>query len=173
MKFKKDIIIFIGIYAIIVIIAVKGFIFPDFDWFNYKLYNCWAFLTDRISSDFFVGNFRTCFNPMIDLPEYFLLWKLNSHPYLFSVICALDSVLFLFLVYKITEDFFSKIIEETKNNYLLKLIKFFPLIYIMFMPVLFYQTCFDQNDIKIGLLILSAFFIFEKNIADINKVFSI
>lgn len=104
---KRDIFIFIGLYAAVVLFAVNNFMFPDFDWFNYRFYNCWSFLSDRMSVDFLVGNLRTCFSPLIDLPEYFLLFKLNFHPYLFSVICLFDNVLLLFLVYKISEAFFS------------------------------------------------------------------
>ena len=155
MNYKKDICVFFGIYAFMAFIAIVFLIFPDFDWLNYRMYNCWAFLTDRMSVDFLAGNFRTCFNPIIDLPEYLLLWKLNNHPYLYNIICLFDSVCLLFLVYK-----FSCLLFNCRGFYS----KSFPVAYIAVSPVMMLQMSFDQNDIKIALLLFIAFYIFIKNI---------
>ncbi len=177
MKWKKDLFIFITIYIVMVCVAISNFPLPDWDWFNYRFYNCWAFLTDRMTTDFFAGNFRTCFNPLIDIPEYLLLWKLNSHPYIFIFVGMIDSVLLLFLVYKIAEDFFLKdcILSKTtptqsistnnlseKHIYSVAII--FSLLYVLLSPVMIQQMAFGVNDVKIAVFILLAFLVFKKNI---------
>lgn len=168
MKIKNNLLIFLGIYTVLALFAVIFVVFPDYDWFNYKFYNCWAFLTDRMSVDFLAANFRTCFNPLIELPSYLLLWKLNNHPYLFLVITVLDSAIFLFLVYKISSFFVDKLLLwKPLNNFKFQnififLLKIFPAIYTAFSPVMLQQMSFDQNDVKIGIIILAAFWILLK-----------
>ncbi len=152
MKYKNDILIFLGIWIFLYLVSVNNLIFPDFDWFNYRFYNCWAFLNDRMQTDFFASNFRTCFSPLIDLPEYFLLFKLNNYPYLFIFVTLLDNVALLFLVYKITTYIF-------KFEGLLKL---FPLFYVAISPVLMLEMGFDQNDVKVAFLCLLSFYFLLK-----------
>lgn len=179
MNLKRDFICFITIYFVLFCVAIGFLVLPDYDWFNYHFYDSWAFLTDRITTDFFAGNFRTYFNPLINLPEYFFLLKLNLHPYLFSFICLFDSAVLLFLVYKIAEDFFSNdcVLSENippthirnvtnnlqgKSLYVFAI--FFSVIYICFSPLMLQQTSFNANDTKIAVFILLAFLIFKKNI---------
>lgn len=153
MRLKNDIIIFSSIFVFLCVIVLNFLIFPDFDWLNYRFYNCWAFLTGRLSQDFIVSNFRTCINPLIDIPDYFLLFKLNNHPYFFIFISILDSTFFIFLVYKIAYEFL--------NN---KFAVLFSVAYIAASPVMMLQMSFDQNDIKIAVLCLLAFYLILKNI---------
>lgn len=167
---KNDVWVFLGIYIFLAVIAVIFVIFPDYDWYNYKFYNCWAFLTDRLSIDFLAANFRTCFSPLIELPEYLLLWKLNNHPYLFIVLTLFDSSFFLFLLYKISSFFVDKLlswrsIESFRfSKFFIFLVKIFPVFYIAFSPAMVQQMSFDQNDVKIGIIILTAFFILLRNL---------
>ena len=168
MKLKNDIWVFLGIYTLVALFAVIFVIFPDYDWFNYKFYNSWAFLTDRMATDFLPANFRTCFNPLIELPTYFAVLKLNNHPYLFIILTLLDTAFFLFLVYKISSFFVDKLLKWRPistfkfSKILIFSAKIFPVIYTVFSPAMLQQMSFDQNDVKIGIIVLSGFCILLK-----------
>ena len=155
MKYFRDFIVFFTILLILSIVTFQNMMFPDFDWFNYRFYNCWAFLTDRMTQDFYAANFRTCFNPLIDIPDYFLLLKLNNHPYIFTVISLLDTTCLLFLVYKIAGFFFNR------NGFWKQI---FSLSYVLVSPVIMLQMTFDQNDVKIAFLCLLAFYLILRNV---------
>ena len=111
---KQDMIFFIIITLFVYIISILYLTIPDFDFLNYQAYNCYSLLNDRFSHDFLVSNTRSCYNPLIYLPEYLLMFKLNNHPYIFILISQLDTIIALFLVYKILKKAFS--VKKSKNN---------------------------------------------------------
>lgn len=158
MRYRKDILIFLGIWIILYLVTLNNLIFPDFDWFNYRFYNCWAFLNDRMQTDFFASNFRTCFNPLLDLPEYFLMFKLNNYPYLFLFVTLFDNTLLLYLVYKISQIIF-------KGRYLCV----YSLLYVAVSPVLLLETNFAANDVKVAILCLLSLYLLLKSRLIVEK----
>ena len=130
---------------------------PNWDFFNYKLYNLWAFENNRLGIDIIASNLRTCYNPIIDLPEYFLMHKLNEHPLIFLCLCVLDSILLMFCVYKISDYVFKNL-----PNKLRIISVIFSVIFIINTPRMFSQMSFDSNDVKIGLLCIIAIIILVK-----------
>ncbi|MEE8663720.1 MAG: hypothetical protein SOH81_09090 [Acetobacter sp.] len=70
---------------------------------NYHLYNAWAFLTDRQGQDIFPADLQTFFNPLGDIPSYFLGAGILSHaPHLFAAVQGCWYGLFLIILWSIT-----------------------------------------------------------------------
>ena len=57
---------------------------------NYHLYNPWAYLAGRMSTDLFAAGIQTFFSPYLDIPYYLLATRwLPSHPALIAFIMGL------------------------------------------------------------------------------------
>lgn len=95
-----DILVYIAILLLFFTANVLVPMLPDWDWYNYRAYNCWAFLNDRLTVDFMASNLRTCINPLLLLPEYFLSLNIKNY-YLFALIGNIDISFLMFIVYKI------------------------------------------------------------------------
>lgn len=64
---------------------------------NYHLYNPWAFLHDRFGTDLFAAGIQTYFNPLLDLPYYFIALKwLANEPRAVAFLMGLPFGLMLF-----------------------------------------------------------------------------
>ena len=118
----------------------------DFDFLNYHNYIAYAFLNNRIDIDFMPANYHSYLNPYIDTVFYGLMKILNTHPYIFYSISALDNSVFLFMVYKLTK-YVLKI--QNKIKYVI-----LTLLYIAFTPILTDSLDFSKNDIFVGSLVL-------------------
>ncbi len=137
-----------------------GIIFRNnisWDFLSYHYYNGWAFLNDRLNTDFFPAMFRTYFNPVLDSCLYFLITKLNNHPYLFLFISGFNLGMFLFVSYK----FFEFIFNENKEQ---KIYILFGLILTFISPLLLICVDFSYLEITLSILAFSALLIFAKNI---------
>lgn len=157
--YSKDILIFLLLFIILSIISVFIVQCPDWDFYNYHYYNGYAFLNDRIGTDFLPANFRTYINPYYESFLYFLMTKLNNHPYVFLSITSLDNALFLFLIYKIT-DF---IIVEP-NKIIKSIIILLSLGYIAFTPIMIDGYNYSMNDIAVGNFVLISLYLLLKNL---------
>ena len=98
---KQNLIIFSIFLCLFGGIMIYAPTLPDWDFYNYRWYNCWAILNDRIFTDFFAANQRTCFNTLLDLPMFLWLNKMNFHPIIFLFTGALSHALCFFFLYKI------------------------------------------------------------------------
>lgn len=157
---KIDIAVFVTIFIFLFIVSVLFLTTPDFDFFNYQAYNCYSLLNNRFSQDFFAANTRTCINPILYLPEYLLMFKLNNHPYIFILISLLDSVFLLFLVYKLTILSF----KDKLNNCILGITVLFSVIYVACSPVMMNILDFSRGDGKIAVLCLLGLYLVLKNV---------
>lgn len=159
---KTDILIFFSIWAFYSLLSALNPIMPDFDWQNYHHYNAWAVLNDRLNFDFLAANSRTCFNPICNIINYFLMSKLNNHPYLFFVISSLDSAFLMFFAYKIINYLFS----GTEKLWLRRTSLIFSFLFLFYTPLIINETDFSRNDAFVGMFVLSGFYIFIKNYFD-------
>ncbi len=158
-SYKVDICVFLFLFIILSLISIFIVQCPDWDFYNYHYYNGWAFFNDRIGTDFLAANFRSYINPIADGINFFLISRLNNHPYIFLSLTSLDNALFLYLIYKIT----NFVIEE-QNKIIKIIILILTLGYVAFTPILFDGYNFSMNDIFIGNFILFSFYLLIKNL---------
>ena len=93
--------IFIGSF---ICVQTKYEVLWDFG--NYHYYNAWAFLNDRLNFDIVPASINTFFNPLLDLPLYFIIEYLNDN---LIISCALQGIWFgllLFVFFKFASLFF-------------------------------------------------------------------
>lgn len=66
-------------FALCVGVIAAVFMRQDFSWDlqNYHLYNAWSFLNDRLHVDLAPAMFQSYFNPLLDVPHYWLSVSLN------------------------------------------------------------------------------------------------
>ena len=132
---------------------------PKFDWYNYRAYNCWAFLNGRLPVDFFAANIRTCINPIINLPEYFLMMNVKNF-YLSTILENLDLSLLMVFVYKIIA-----FVLKEKSKLICVIITLFCIAYIVESPMLYVLSPIGgRGDVLIALLCLIGFYYLIKNI---------
>lgn len=158
---KKDILIFLIIFIIQSCVSIFFLQCPDWDFYNYHYYIGYAFLNDRLGTDFLAANFRTCINPYADAITYFLIKSLNNHPYCFLIIHSLDSTVLVYLVYKITDFLIAPADKILKYLSVLLCVG-----YILFSPILIDGYNYSMNDVFVSDFILISFYLFIKNIFD-------
>ncbi len=78
----------------------------NWDFTNYHYYNAFAFLNNRLNYDIVPSSVNTFFNPLLDLPLYFLIQNFNHLPNVIYAIQGLWFGLLLFAFYKIVRLFF-------------------------------------------------------------------
>ena len=108
-NWKREIFFIVLIWVLLATIYFLFPAIPDWDWLNYKAFNCFSFLTHRgFDIDFFPGNMRTCITPVVDILTFWTIFKLQNHPYLFAFLSLWDSVLVVFMIYKFADYIFDK-----------------------------------------------------------------
>ena len=160
-----DILVFIAILLLFFTANVLVPMLPDWDWYNYRAYNCWAFLNDRLTVDFMASNLRTCINPLLLLPEYFLSLNIKNY-YLFALIGNIDISFLMFMVYKIAE-----VIFPTKKKSTIIGIGIFSTLYVFLSPMMLKLSPIGSHfDVKIALLcILGLYFLLKNLFIDDSK----
>ena len=148
-------ILFLIISCILSVVYFKG---PDFDFYSYHYHNGWAFLHNRINTDFLPCIFRSYFNPVLDSFMYLTLKVLNYNPLAFILVSGLKYGFFMFFAYKICEVIFFK--EEEKFQFS----TVFCLIFAGLSPVLLNCITFDKTDIQVGVFILIGLYLYLKYI---------
>ena len=103
---KKEVWNDIFCFSVLMIFAGFTSIYLGFDRsldvFNYHIYNPFAFLNDRLTTDFMPASKESYFNPLMDIPYYLAVKYLNNYPYLVGFLGGFSYALFLFMIYKIT-----------------------------------------------------------------------
>ncbi len=163
-KYISNVLLFFVCWLFYGIIANIWVQFPDWDWFNYQHYNAWAFLNDRINTDFLAANYHSYINPYLNLVQYFGLLKLNSHPRIFIFLSVIDGAFLLFLTYKIS-DILLNFSKKWKYVFI-----FLSILYAALSPIMFEIMDFSRYDGYIAVLELLSFYILLKNLfADASK----
>lgn len=129
------------------------------DFYNYHYYNAYAFLNNRYDIDVVPAFINSFYNPLVELPAYFLINALNEHPVLFSAIMGIPYGILLFITFKILCLFFDS-----------GTIKGQALIGTAFLICLFGYTTFSQistttHEIPLSCFVLTAFYLMIKDIA--------
>lgn len=76
------------------------------DFTNYHYYNAFAFLHDRLNYDIVPASLNTFFNPLIELPFYFIIQYFNDQPTIAYALQGIWFGLLLFAFYKCCTLFF-------------------------------------------------------------------
>ncbi|MBR1605449.1 MAG: hypothetical protein IJ660_05025 [Alphaproteobacteria bacterium] len=149
--------------ALLIIFVVLGgclkLIYPTdllWDLLNYHYYNPWALVHDRLGYDIAPATLNTFFNPLLDLPFYFMIRLWNDIPSLIRFLQGTSYGLLIFVFYKIATLFFD--IKKQKLAFFLTI-----LIATTGFSVLS-QVGIVSNEIQIAVLILWGFYIILKAI---------
>ncbi|MBQ8465972.1 MAG: hypothetical protein IJ545_08195 [Alphaproteobacteria bacterium] len=143
----------------VIVCGTKQMIFPydnAWDLVNYHYYNAWAFSNDRLGYDIAPATLHTYFNPLMDLPFYWMIQYWNDYPHLIAFMQGAWSGLLLFVFYKIVLLFFDVTSEKIKI-----------LLTIMIAATGFSflsQVGTTTNEIQVSFLILCGFYLIARNI---------
>lgn len=133
------------------------------DWANYHYYNPWAFLNNRVGYDIAPASINTYFNPLIDLPYYFMVQYLNDYPKLVSALQGTYYGVMLFFIYKIARMFWGD--DSWKSIVKVGLV----LMIAGTGFTSFSQIATTSNGMQISILVLSALYILFKTIGQPQK----
>lgn len=126
------------------------------DFTNYHYYNAFAFLNNRMNYDIVPASVNTFFNPLIDLPFYFLVEYFNDDPIIIYGLQGVWFGLLIFAFFKITTLFFEP--TNWKNT----LCVFLALIIGITAHAVWFQAGSSSNEIQVGFLSLtSLYFLFK------------
>ena len=128
------------------------------DFANYHYYNPWALVNGRLWEDVGLGGYQAFFNPLADLPLYYLIQYFNAYP---NLICFLQGIPFgalLFVSFLLFRQYFD---EQTWRGR-----------FCILMALLIVSTGFavnsqigsSSNDITVSVLILWGFYLLQKEI---------
>lgn len=154
---KKKIIIFILFLFFGGMLSCAFRFWPDFDFSSYHYYNGWAFLNDRLGSDFLAASFRSYFNPVLDSLTYLLINSLNTHPLLFLFITGFKYGIFMFLCWLLFD-----IVFKNNENKIITVI--FSMLLAFLSPIALLTIGFDWVDLQIAGINLIACCLFLANI---------
>ncbi len=130
----------------------------DWDLTNYHYYNAWAFLENRLNYDIVPASVQTFFNPLADLPFYYLVEYFNDKPHLVYGIQGIWFGLLLFVFYKICRLFFDVTTWVGKAEVVVALLlgaTGFSL---------WFQIGATTNEVPLALAVLTAFYFLLKEI---------
>ena len=82
----KHLYIFIFLIIFSSVISVLLMQTPGQDFYGHHYYNGWAFLNNRLNTDFLACLHRTYYNPIFDAFNYVLITKLNGHLFLYNIL---------------------------------------------------------------------------------------
>lgn len=111
LRSQKSIFFFFLLFGGLISVLFKFELLWDFA--NYHYYNPWAFINDRINDDVAVAGLNAFFNPLIDLPLYYLIEYFNTFPDLIYFYQGLWFGFLGYVFFKIAGYFFD---TETENG---------------------------------------------------------
>lgn len=68
----------IGLMVLFGFVSLREGLDVNWDLKNYHLYNAYAFMNDRLGHDIAPAQMQTYFNPILDLPFYYLVTLIDS-----------------------------------------------------------------------------------------------
>ena len=130
----------------------------SWDFANYHYFNAWAFVKDRVGYDFLVAGINTYFNPLIDVPLYYLIEYFNDAPGFIFFMQGLWAGAVAFVFYKFLRLFFDFSGWRGRVSVILVW-----LIGITSWPF-FMQIGSSTNEIQSSLLIMCGFYLLFKEL---------
>ena len=127
---------------------------PCWDFLAYHYHNGWAFVNNRLDTDFLASFHRTYYNPIMDAINFLLINKLNNYPLLFNIVLHLKYGIFLFLCYLFYDYIFvsQKDIKNVSILFCILLTILSPIIYVCL--TLYYIDIEQANLALISLYII-------------------
>lgn len=130
----------------------------SWDFANYHYYNPWAFLNGRIGKDIAVAGVNAFYNPLMDLPLYYLTANFNAYPNFIYFIQGLWFGALGFVLYKIAELFFEQ--NTALRKYRIPAVLLFGLSGY----AVFFQIGTSTNEIMVSLLIMISLWLLLREI---------
>ena len=129
------------------------------DFVNYHYYNAWALVNHRVNDDVLMAGLNGFFNPLPDVPLYYLIKYFNDFPALISFLQGLWFGALMYVVFRLEFLFFDKNLLSGKIA-----------LGLCFLIALtgsatFLQIGISSNEVMLAFLQLSAFYIL------INEIF--
>lgn len=128
------------------------------DFMNYHYFNAWAFLNGRVNYDVAVAGLNEFFNPLADIPLYYLIEYLNSYPRVIHFVQGVWFGALLFVFYKIALFYLST--DTLKDKILLVLC----LAIALTGQAAFMQIGTSTNEIMIAFLVLLSLYLLLKEL---------
>ena len=128
------------------------------DFANYHYFNAWAFINDRVGYDFLVAGINTYFNPLIDVPLYYLVENFNDYPLVIFFVQGLWAGTLAFVFYKFLRLFFDV------NNWQGRLSIFMALLIGITSWPFFMQIGSSTNEIQSSLVVMCGFYLLFKEL---------
>lgn len=88
----------------------------EHDFANYHYYNPWAFLNNRLETDILPNGIHGFFNPIIDLPFYYIVTYLNDFPAIGYALQGLWTAIYLYTACCIARFIFSQYSPSISNS---------------------------------------------------------
>lgn len=104
--------------------VISAFLQQDLIWdfVNYHFYNAWAFLNNRVGYDILLGGINIFFNPIGEIPLYYLVLYFNDFPAFIFFMQGLWFGGLLWVYYKIAKIYFNQDDLRSKLQIVLTLI---------------------------------------------------
>ncbi len=128
------------------------------DFVNYHFFNAWAFVNNRVGQDVLVAGLNGFFNPLPDIPLYYLIFYLNDYPVFIYFMQGLWFGGLLWLYYKITKIYFNQ------NDVRSKLQIFLTLFVALTANGTYLQIGTSTNEIQLSFLVTCAIYVLMKEI---------
>jgi len=135
----------------------------EFDVLNYHIYAPYAFLTHRIGFDILPCGIRSYFNPILDIPYYFMVKYWNEFPTLVTFLQGTYYGIILFIGYKISDLIF---IENSRTKVYFNL---FSVIIIGTSAVIMYEVGTLYNDLQVAIFICTALYLYLKYLFEVDS----
>lgn len=127
-----------------------------FDFLNYHYYNAFALLYNRLNYDIVPAGLHTFFNPLIELPFYFIIQYFNDQPMIAYALQGVWFGLLLFVFYKFCTLFFEP------NNILNVFLCLLTLAIAATGQATWFQAGTSSNEIQLALMAyIVLFFLFK------------
>lgn len=129
------------------------------DFVNYHYYNAWALVNHRVNDDVLMAGLNGFFNPLPDVPLYYLIKYFNDFPALISFLQGLWFGALMYVVFRLEFLFFDK------NSLSGKIALGLCFLIALTGSATFLQIGISSNEVMLAFLQLSAFYIL------INEIF--
>lgn len=128
------------------------------DFMNYHYYNAWAFVHNRFNKDILMAGVNGFFNPLPDVPLYYLIKYFNDFPALISFLQGLWFGILMYVTYRVIVLYFN-------TNELAEKVKAF----VCFLIALtgnatFFQIGASSNEVMLAVFYLLSFYILSEEI---------
>lgn len=128
------------------------------DFINYHYFNAWAFVNGRVGYDVLLAGPNGFYNPLADIPLYYMIEYLNDYPHIIYFIQGLWFGALLFVFYKIALMYLDTATAKGKTAL------FFCLLIALSGFATFKQIGTSTNEIPLAFLVMSGLYLLLKEL---------